>query len=118
MKKLTVAFFLFILTIPSISFAANFSGIWNMNGNGYQMVIKITQTGNSINGVVVNSPGDTLSGSVNGNFITFTRTNSYLNTAPAHPQIYEGALFVKGQTTMAGRFKHRNSWHHGWYATK
>lgn len=121
MKRLG-AIFLFIFLIPSISFAANISGTWVINGTGYIMTIKIAQNGNNITGNITGggSSNDTITGTVSGNVVTFSRTNAYLleGSGGIHPQVYKGFLFARGPQAMAGTFKHKGSWNNGWYGNK
>ena len=118
MKKLLATFFLLFI-IPSLSFAADFSGSWTFNAGGYIMKLVIDQNNNSavINGGASNDGSSDVQ--VNGNEITFTRTNDYLGNNVNDPNVqkYKGYMFLKGPKTMGGTWTYKGKTN-GWYATQ
>ena len=114
MKKLFATFFL-LLIIPSISFAADFSGTWTFNAGGYIMKLVLNQ--NVTSGVInggggANDRAEDIT--VSGDMIRFTRKNDYLG---ANVQVYTGYMFLKGPKTMGGTWTYKGKTN-GWYATQ
>ncbi len=124
MKKLTMtaSALLLVFALTGISFAADFSGGWMMNGNSGTFALHIVQEGNEITGEMIPINGDpedaaTITGDIqDGYLINFTRAAS--PNVPI-PQIYEGALFLgQGSVCMAGFFLHESVTTLGWFACR
>ena len=122
-----------ILAIGSVSplaFGQDFTGTWILYGNGYKGELYLKQDGNQVRGWEgvngVNLDSDTITGTVNGNEILFTRNNPFL----ARPQEWRGFIMLHdnpqiearrrmtGADAMAGIASHNGLWCFGWYATR
>jgi hypothetical protein len=122
-----------MLAIGSVSpfvFSQDFTGTWSFYGNGYKGELYLKQDGNQVRGWEgvngVNLDSDTITGTVNGNEILFTRSNPQLS----RPQEFHGFIMLHdnpqiearrrmtGADAMAGIFSHMGEWKYAWYATR
>ena len=127
-------FSLYTLTLLLLSQAAlsaqDFSGTWSLLVNGYKGELYLKQEGSRVTGWLgwsgVNLDGDTITGTIQGNEINFTRTNPTLRP----PQQWRGFISIHnnpaiearrratGPDTMAGIGNHQGAWNFSWSAVR
>jgi hypothetical protein len=105
-----------MLAACSIACAEDLSGKWNMVANtNYDFILDLQQIGNQITGTmtstnVVSEPVDTISGTISGKTIQFTRKRANQWT-----QVYTGSL---SDLSIMGTFDHNGQGTYPWSAKK